>query len=53
MTDIVKAAKTLANSCQKHAVLIKPYDDEDVICGQGTVGYELNQQIKEQEYITP
>ena len=37
---------------EKQAVLIKPYDDEDVICGQGTVGYELNQQIKEQN-ISP
>ena len=37
---------------KKQAVLIKPYDDEDVICGQGTVGYELNQQIKEQN-ISP
>lgn len=34
---------------KKQAKLIKPYDDEDVICGQGTVGYELNQQIRDQQ----
>lgn len=37
---------------EKQAVLVKPYDDEAVICGQGTVGYELISQIKEQE-ISP
>ena len=34
------------------AVLIKPYDDEAVISGQGTIGIELADQIKDQ-HITP
>ena len=37
---------------QTGATLIKPYDDEAVICGQGTIGIELHQQCEEQN-ITP
>ena len=34
------------------ATLIKPYDDEHVIAGQGTIGIEIANQIKEQN-VTP
>ena len=30
-------------------MLVKPYDDERVICGQGTIGIELAEQIAEQD----
>ena len=33
----------LALTKERGAVLVKPYDDEDVICGQGTIGIELKQ----------
>ena len=33
---------------QYGAILVKPYDDEAVICGQGTVGIELADQIPAQ-----
>lgn len=33
---------------ERGATLVKPYDDERVICGQGTIGIELAAQIKEQ-----
>ena len=35
-------------SHERNAALIKPYDDEDVICGQGTIGIELADQIASQ-----
>lgn len=34
---------------ERGAVLVKPYDDERVICGQGTIGIELAEQIAEQD----
>lgn len=34
---------------ERGAILVKPYDDEAVICGQGTIGIELADQIAEQE----
>lgn len=42
----------MALTADKNAVLIKPYDDAAVICGQGTIGIELNEQFTEQK-ITP
>ena len=39
-------------SAKTGAVLVKPYDDERVICGQGTIGIELASQIAEHN-ITP
>lgn len=34
---------------ERGATLVKPYDDEAVICGQGTIGIEIAAQISEQE----
>ena len=39
-------------AAQSGAELIKPYDDERVIAGQGTIGIEIAEQIKDQN-ITP
>lgn len=36
---------------EKQAVLVKPYDDERVICGQGTIGIEIAEQCAEQSVI--
>ena len=41
-----------ALAAQSGAELIKPYDDERVIAGQGTIGIEIAEQIKDQN-ITP
>lgn len=34
-------------SAQTGAILVKPYDDERVICGQGTIGIELAAQMRD------
>ena len=26
------------------AILVPPYDDDDIICGQGTIGFEILEQ---------
>jgi len=36
---------------EKGLVFIHPYDDEDVISGQGTIGVEIMEQLPETEYI--
>lgn len=36
---------------ERNAILVKPYDDEAVICGQGTIGIEIADQIKEQNIM--
>ena len=36
---------------ERDAVLVKPYDDERVICGQGTIGIELAEQIADQNIV--
>ena len=37
---------------ERGAILVKPYDDEAVICGQGTIGIEIADQMAEQD-ISP
>lgn len=38
-------------STEKNYVIINPYDDYDVMCGQGTVAYEFLEQIPQLEAI--
>jgi len=39
-------------AAKSNKTLIKPYDDLDIICGQGTVGKEIAEQLQD-ENITP
>lgn len=44
--------KTTQELIDKHGyILIHPYDDEQLIAGQGTVGLEIFQEIKELDYL--
>ena len=36
---------------EQDALFISPYNDQDVITGQGTLGYEINLQIPECEVV--
>ena len=40
-----KIAKKISNKTKR--ILIRPFDDEDIIIGQGTIGYEIYKSLKE------
>ena len=42
-TEITKYARAFAQ--KKHMTFVSPYNDLDVVAGQGTIGYEILQQV--------
>ncbi len=50
--DCVQAeVKAKETALEKGYVFISPYNDEDIIAGQGTVGYELAQQLQSLDVV--
>ena len=47
--DRFKIAKEIAK--KENAILIPPYDHQDIICGQGTIGIESIEQMNEKNFL--